>query len=250
MEHQYSRYTREKAWAALYSQHINAGYALVPHSATNNSIDALRCKSPSEVKTTMLEFLEHDKEIERYYASENEKVKKSLQSLLRSARYRTEEYRRFYVKPYGKAVTAAVLSKSSDYHHYHLSDYPNIQLVICGLHDSYLQYRVWELRTNGIYDQRATMKPIHSLVLKPGHTTEHNILVGALICGDVAAIAYRDNSNNMSRWTRNRIIQEVNTLQTKNYQGRPLAFLNEAERKEIGQKISLSLIQYHAARRA
>ena len=41
-ERPYSRYTRAKTWAALYSQHINAGYALVPYSATNNSIAVIR----------------------------------------------------------------------------------------------------------------------------------------------------------------------------------------------------------------
>ena len=52
-ERQFSQYSRNKTWAALYSQHINAGYALVPLSATNNSIDVIRCQSADEVVQTM-----------------------------------------------------------------------------------------------------------------------------------------------------------------------------------------------------
>src|SRR5579859_339983 len=43
-ERPYSRYTRAKTWAALYSQHINAGYALIPNSLTTNSIDVISCR--------------------------------------------------------------------------------------------------------------------------------------------------------------------------------------------------------------
>jgi hypothetical protein len=46
-----------------------------------------------------------------------------------------------------------------------------------------------------------------------------------------------------------RIKAEVDALQATHYQGRPLAFLTEAERREIGQKISTGLKRYHAQKR-
>ena len=46
-ERPYSRYTRAKTWAALYSQHLNAGYAWVPFSRTNNSIAVISCATPN-----------------------------------------------------------------------------------------------------------------------------------------------------------------------------------------------------------
>ncbi len=47
-ERPYSRYTRASTWAALFSQHLNAGYALVPLSATNNRIAVIRCKDAND----------------------------------------------------------------------------------------------------------------------------------------------------------------------------------------------------------
>ena len=56
-ERPYSRYRRTATWAALYSQNINACYALVPMSATNNSIEVIRCKDAKETQETMAELL-------------------------------------------------------------------------------------------------------------------------------------------------------------------------------------------------
>jgi hypothetical protein len=47
-ERPYSRYTRASTWAALFSQHLNTGYALVPLSATNNRIAVIRCKDAND----------------------------------------------------------------------------------------------------------------------------------------------------------------------------------------------------------
>ncbi len=42
--------------------------------------------------------------------------------------------------------------------------------------------------------------------------------------------------------------REVDELQETRYRGRPLAFLTEAERREIGSKISEGLRRYHQQR--
>ena len=49
-ERPHSRYTREKTWAALYNQHVNACYAIIPNSKTHNSIDLLKCATPEETR--------------------------------------------------------------------------------------------------------------------------------------------------------------------------------------------------------
>jgi hypothetical protein len=235
MERLHSRYTRAKTWAALNSQFVNAGYALVPHSETTNSIDVISCGDQAKVKLVMQQLLENDQIIAKYYARPTD-----------------DEYLAPYQLPGAslKTVTAVVLAKSSDYYHYHLMSKDGIQLIICGLHDSYMQWRVWETSTNKRYEPRATSVPIPHLVLGKGRTLDHNILLGALICGDQAAIAYRDDKTKMSRWTRNRMIREVETIQSTRYRGRPLAFLNGAKSKEIGGKISQSLIEYHKRRKS
>ena len=46
--------------------------------------------------------------------------------------------------------------------------------------------------------------------------------------------------------TQRRITKEVQDLQETRYRGRPLAFLTDAERREIGSKISEGLKRYHA----
>lgn len=233
MERLHSRHTRAKSWAAINSQFVNAGYALVPHSETTNSIDVIYCGDQANVKLVMQQLLENDQVIAKYYA------------------HHTDDE---YLAPYRlnasqKAVTAVVLAKSSDYYHYSLQAKDGIQLIICGLHDSYTQWRVWETYTNKRYEPRATSVPIANLGLGKGRTLDHNILLGALICGDQEAIAYRDDKSKMSRWTRNRLIREVEDIQSTRYRGRPMAFLSEAKSMKIGDKISYSLKEYHKTRR-
>lgn len=225
MERPHSRYTREKTWAALYSQHINAGYAWVPFTATNNSIAVIRCVDGPEKTQVMQDAL--------------------LKQITQSDMALPE-----------KARLAVVLAKSSDYHRYQLAKYDKFKLVICGLHDSYLPVVVWETHSNMRYGARETAVAIGSPEFEKARSTQfgHNILVGALICGDKTAIAYRDakdSSNDQYKLpgrTRRRLIQEVQELQHKHYQGRPLAFLTEAERQERGAKISEGLKRYHAQR--
>src|SRR5882724_7313759 len=79
-ERPYSRYTRARTWAALHSQHLNAGYAIVPSSKTNNSIVVINCKDPNQsgqdiARDTQLkeeELLPHTKEIATYYEKQND----------------------------------------------------------------------------------------------------------------------------------------------------------------------------------
>src|SRR2546430_12259354 len=106
-ERPYSRYTREKTWAAIYSQHINAGYAWVPFSATNNSIDLIRCDSPEEAHRFMQELLKHADACATYYAGDrrSEKVPSILSDALRA----------------GKLRTGVILARSHDYYHYSLT---------------------------------------------------------------------------------------------------------------------------------
>jgi hypothetical protein len=66
-ERPYSRFTRSKTWAALYCQHINACYALVPYSATNNSIAVIWCQSPEETQELMRTLLTQAEECAAYY---------------------------------------------------------------------------------------------------------------------------------------------------------------------------------------
>ncbi len=141
-----------------------------------------------------------------------------------------------------------VLARSSDYYHYHLADHPDFKLVICGLHDSYLHLPVWEMRTNRRYDVRETAVAIASPDFDRLRHTQfgHNILVGALACGDHAALAFLGT---LPPRTQNRMRREVEQLQERRYRGRPLAFLTEAERREIGSKISDGLRRYHQHKR-
>src|SRR5438045_7726845 len=113
-ERPHSRYTRSKTWAALYSQHINAGYALVPFSATNNSIALIRCGSPEDAQKKMETLFAHAEECATYYGQKlpPDQAPAFLEK----------------VRP------AVVLARSSDYYHYHLADHPGFKLVICGLH--------------------------------------------------------------------------------------------------------------------
>ncbi len=224
-----SRYTRAKTWAALYSQHINAGYALVPWSATNNSIAVIRCKSPEEVQATMRDLLNHEEECAAFYGTKQ-----------------TPDKAPTFLE---KARQAVILAKSSDYYHYHLSDRPDFQLVVCGLHDSYLHLPVWEMRTNTRYKPRITSVAISSPSFERISRTQfgHNILIGALISGDPEASVFF--SKHLQTWTQRRITRKVQEMQRLRYRGRPLAFLNEAERREIGKKISEGLKRYHEQKR-
>ncbi|SRR5579875_566651 len=229
-ERRYSRYTRQKTWAALFCQHINACYALVPYSATNNSIAIIRCKSPEEAQATMRELLNHVEECATFYGMKQ--PPDQAPPFLEKARH------------------AVVLAKSSDYYHYHLADHTELNLVICGLHDSYLHIPVWETRTNKRYRARETAVAITSPDFDRLRKTQfgHNILIGALLNRDQAALAFLQ-SEAVPKSTRRRIKQEVEALQAKRYRGRPLAFLTEAERREIGSKIREGLKRYYASRR-
>lgn len=227
-ERPYSAYSRAKTWAALYSQHLNACYALVPYSSTNNSIAVLRCKSPEDTQAKMRELWAHEEECAAFYAQKH--TPDQTPALLLRARH------------------AVVLARSSDYYHYYLDDHRDFALVICGLHDSYLHLPVWEMRTNQRYDARATAVSIVSPEFNSLRCTQfgHNILLGALLNSDAAALAFLKT---LKKSTRSRIRKEVQELQEKRYRGRPLAFLTESERRQIGQKISDGLRRYHERKR-
>jgi hypothetical protein len=212
---------------------MNAGYALVPYSRTNNSIDVIWCKTPQGVQE-QTDLLASKADIcQAYYEQprpEEGEPSPPVPDLLTRARH------------------AVILAKSSDYHYYHLSDYPDFKLVVCGLHDSYLRLTVWETRTNQRYAPRQTAVSLLSPAFEQLRCTQfgHNILLGALVEGDPDAIAFKNNKEKIPARTRRRIEHEVDLLQHARYQGRPLAFLTEAERQEIGAKISEGLKRYHA----
>lgn len=230
-ERPYSRYTREKAWAALYSQHINGCYALVPETTTNNSIAVIRCKTPDEAARLTQELLSTCTAEEGQAVYANVYTPERLPERLRKARI------------------AVVLARSSHYYHYSLYDHKEFKLVICGLHDSYLQLPVWEMRTNARYPARSTSVQIGSAEFERIRFTTygHNILLGALANGDAAATAYRDTR--LPERTKYRLNREADELQDKRYRGRPLAFLTEEERREISLKISEGLKRYHEQKR-
>ncbi|EFH90688.1 hypothetical protein [Ktedonobacter racemifer] len=224
-ERPHSRYTRAKTWAALYCQHLNACYAIVPFSATNNSLSVIRCKSPEETHATMEELLQKAEACAAFYGARQ-----------------TPEHAPAFL---ARARQAVVLAKSSDYHYYHLSDYPDFRLVICGLHDSYVRLPIWEMRTNKRYKARETAVPITSPTFERLRCTQfgHNILMGALIEGDQHALTFLKS---LPRRTQNRLEHEKEDIQTRRYQGRPLAFLTDEKRHEIGDKISAGLKRYYA----
>lgn len=226
-ERPHSRYTRAKTWAALHSQHINAGYALVPYSATNNSIAVIRCSSVEETQALMRDLLKHADECKTFY--ETKQLQDKAPSLIK------------------KAAHAVVLAKSSDYYHYHLGDYTEFRLVICGLHDSYLHLPVWETRTNTRYEPRETSIALTSPDFPRIRCTQfgHNILVGAIVNGDATALAFLKQ---LHPRTQRRLRQEAREVQHNRYRGRPLAFLTDAEREAIGSKISEGLRRYHASK--
>lgn len=233
-ERPFSRYTRDKTWAALYSQCVNAGYALVPHSATNNSIAVIRCKSPAETDTVMKELLAHQADCAEFYAmrelSKDERLAKSSVSELLA-----------------RARAAVILARSSDYHWYHLADYQDFAIVICGIHDSYLHLPVLEMRSNRRYAARETWLAIGSPEFATARKSSygHNVLIGALLCGDEAARAFKAT---LPPRTQRRIAKEVDDLQNRRYRGRPMAFLTDAERLAVGGKISAGLKRFYAGK--
>jgi hypothetical protein len=235
-ERPFSRYTREKTWVALYSQHINAGYAWVPFSATNNSIDLIRCDSPGRAQETMQELLKEADACEAYYGGGQEEslAPKAVLAARRAGRLRC----------------GVVLARSHDYYHYSLSDHPHIKLVICGLHDSYLPLPVWEMCSNRRYKTRETAVSLAAPDFDRIRRTQtgHHILVAAYAHGDPGAVAFVERKELPER-TRRRLKREKDAMQETRYQGRPMAFLTEAKRKEIGGKISEGLKRYHAERR-
>ncbi|MGH2505796.1 MAG: hypothetical protein ACRDHZ_00015 [Ktedonobacteraceae bacterium] len=237
-ERPYARYTREKTWHALDSQAINACYALVPNSATNNSIWLLRCKSPEETQATMAALLGQIDEIEIFFANKPTKAKKENEW----AQYnKWLAQRPACLKNAGEAV---VLAKSSDYWHYHLEARPAIALVVCSIHDSYLHLPVWETHTNRRYTSRDTALAIGSPEFVQNRRTQqaHNTLIGSLAAGEKTALAYLKT---LPDRTQRRLRLEADTLQANRYRGRPLAFYTDAERLAIGAKISEALVRYH-----
>src|SRR5713226_8639463 len=195
-ERSHSRYTREKTWAALYSQHLTAGYALVPYSATNNSIAVIRCASPQEAQATMHELLRQASACAAYYG--NNETQDPAPAILQQAWH------------------AVVLARSHDYYHYHLADHPEFGLVICGLHDSCLHMPVWEMRTNRRYGLRETAVPIASPAFDRIRCTQfgHHLLVGALASGDETALAF---VGTLPPRTQSRMRHEVVALQKTRY---------------------------------
>jgi hypothetical protein len=120
--------------------------------------------------------------------------------------------------------------------------------VVCGLHDSYLQLPVWEMRTNQRYDVRETAVPLASPDFERLRCTQfgHSILVGAHLNGNEIALSLLET---LPLRTQSRMRKEVEQMQETRYRGRPLAFLTEAERREIGGKISEGLRRYHEQKR-
>ena len=268
VERPHSRYTREKTWAALYCQHVNAGYALVPWSATNNSIAVIRCKSPEEVQALMGELLARADECLTFFArresvfqrsdgqwvaqfivAETGRPKQLYADSEKEAYQKLDKVLQEHVPDFLKrARHAVVLARASEYYHYHLADRLEFRLVICGLHDSYLHIPVWETRTNKRFAPRETAVEITSSEFSHIRRTQfgHHILIGALVNKDKAALAFKET---LPPRTQRRIAKEVQEIQDTRYRGRPLAFLSEEKRHEIGSKISAGLRRYHEQRR-
>jgi len=223
-ERRYARYTRKKTWNALYSQAVNACYALVPYSATNNSIWLIRCNTPGETQSTMMRLLSQSSEIEAFFAG-NQASNQKPQSL-RNA---------------GEAV---ILAQSSDYYHYHLAERSTLALVVAGQHNSYLHLPVWETRSNKRYEARETAFTIGTSAFARIRATHlgHTILIAALASGDQNAVSYLAT---LPARTKRRIHNEVIAFQNQSYRGQPLAFHTESERVAIGVKISQGLRRYH-----
>jgi hypothetical protein len=227
MEGLYSLYTRERTWAAIYCQHINAGYALVPQSATNNSIFVIRAGTPQAAAEKEEQLIKEAKACQAYYSNPTGTPPTFL----------------------ANAYEMVVLAKSSDYYHYHLGDededVPDFKLVACGLHDSYLPIYTWEMRTNKRYPPRTTSLAINSPSFDKMRYTQygHNILVAATMDGDAIAMEY---VSKLPASTQRRLRREIRLLQTTRYQGRPLAFITEDQRRKHGKNISEGLKRHYA----
>lgn len=259
-ERPYSRYTRAKTWAALYSQHINAGYAIVPWSRTENSVDVINCREvgrsdqdlAKDTQRKAEELLLHEEAIARYYqfrpplggpqedlAPSDQKIKSLTPPRILAEAIQAKRLR-----------IAVVLAKSSDYYHYHIEDIPEINLVICGLHDSYLLVPVWEMNTNRRYRSRETAVALTDPKFNRVRCTQfgHSILLTAYAKGEPEAVSFVEQK--LPERTRSRIKQKADDLQYRNYRGRPLAFRNAAKRQEVAEKIRQGVIDYHARKRA
>lgn len=240
-ERPHSRYTREKTWAAFYSQHINVSYAIIPNSGTHNSIDLLKCTSPDEAREAMRVLAAHDEEFKMFY--EQKLSDDEAPTIKREGKTDlvVRERRR----------QAFVLARTSDYYHYHLSDFPDFRILIVGQHDSYVQMTVWETSTNKMYKPTETAVALDSPDFLKIRKSEfgHNIFLGALICGDKAAIAIRDDKNIIPPSTRRRILSEVQAIQTKRYRGRPLTFWDQGA-LEKHKRLTKEGIALGRARRA
>jgi hypothetical protein len=258
-ERPYSRYTRAKTWAALYSQHLLAGYAIVPYSLTQNSVDLIPCGSPREARDKMEELLAQAETCANFYALEDiptlELVERQRAQLPEGEEIRLSPLSELIWRQrppiLRQAIHAVVLARSSDFHHYHLQDDEvQFKLVVCGQHDSYLLRLCWETMSNTVYKARETAVALDSPQFLELRKREygHNILIGALVCGDKTAIAIRD-SKDLPKRTRRRLKSEVQQLQHKRYWGRPLAFMTLEERKIVGTKISDGLQRYYAQKR-
>lgn len=245
-ERLYALYTRDKTWAALYAQHINACYALVPYSATSNSIWLKRCETPEETQATMTLLLSRSSEIETFFNSKpvkNHDDKSDYWQLY--SQWLTR--RPACLKGAGETV---ILVRSSDYWRYHLEDQPGLALVVCSIHDSYLHLPVWEMSANRRYAARETALKIGSRAFEQargrGKVLGHRILLGALASGDQAALTYLKT---LPARTQRRLKAERDTLLMDRYRGRPLAFHTDAQRQAVGAKISAGLIRYYERRR-
>ena len=228
-ERRYSRYTRERTWLALVNQIDNTDYALVPYSRTTNGVSLVRIKSGEESRPQLQKILDaYAQEMERWQAGE-----RAEEPLLKR-----------------ESVEAVILARSSDYYHYHLAEFATaVRLIICGLHDAYCLLPVLEMRTNKRYKARETSLDMQSPEFERLRKTEygHNILITSAAKGDQAAMAFINNLKVIS--TKNRLKREVRELQTKVYRGRPLAFMNDQERRELGMKISEGMKEHHAKRK-
>jgi hypothetical protein len=243
-ERRYSKYTREKTWAALHSQHTNAGYALVPYSATNNSIALIRCASAAQVEEVQRDLLlNHEQECRDFYSLCLVPNKASASPAQEQEEKPPEADKLKVPECLQKAGYAVILAKSSEYHYYHLEDRTELKLVICGLHDSYLHLPVWEMRSNKRYPPRETAISITDPDFDRIRRTQfgHNILLGALVCGDQAAIKFASKLKHPTGW---RMRNEAQDLQQHRYKGRHLAFMTEDERVEKGEKIRQGVLAY------
>src|SRR5579871_1270827 len=243
-ERPYSRYTRANTRAAMYIQHIHAGYALVPWTITENGITVLNCKESSntlqdiakETKHTQDELVRYESAIATYYqhAKNPSYAPEILQTAIKAKRLRE----------------AVILAKSSDYYHYGLAEAHHLTLVICGLHDSYLHIPCWEMRINKRYKARETAISLTDPQFDKIRCTQfgHSILLAAYAKGNPDAIAFVENVHFPER-SRFRLKREVEDFQRQTYRGRPLAFRDDMARQEVATKISNGLRQYHAQKR-